>query len=227
MRIVIISDTHGMGQHALHIPDGDVLIHCGDFCSHGTMLDCIKFFHWFNTFPHKHKIFIAGNHDVWLEQANPSQLKHLIPPELHYLNDSGVELDGVKFWGSPWTPAFMNWAFNAERGEDIKKHWDLIPDNTDVLITHGPPYGFCDLCPDYDNPTRQSHLGCKDLAEKVLKVKPKIHCFGHIHYPYGTTQNEHTTFINASIVDEGYRMVNKPWIFNIWADKSVDQTQIF
>jgi Icc-related predicted phosphoesterase len=125
---------------------------------------------------------------------------------MFYLCDSGVEIDGVKFWGSPVSPRFFDLAFNRSRGTKIRKHWQLIPPDTDVLITHTPPFGIL------DQNERGSHTGCEDLLEVVLRIKPRYHLFGHIHEAYGTQATAHTTFINGSIVDATDKIANKPII---------------
>ena len=219
-KIVVISDTHG--QHlGMQIPDGDILIHCGDFCSHGRYIDALRFVNWFGTHPHKHKIFIAGNHDLYFEQGNLSDIDsflRMMPAGVHYLQDSGIELEGLKFWGSPVQPTFFNWAFNRDRGERIKKHWDLIPQGTDVLITHGPPYKICDTAP-AGNGLYKS-VGCADLLNATLKIQPKLHLFGHIHFSGGTNLvTPKTIFANASICDEEYLVNNKPLVINVDSNK--------
>ena len=223
-RIVVISDTHGMHLN-LSIPDGDILVHCGDFCNHGTYKDAVKFLGWFQTHPHKHKIFIAGNHDLVLEQGSYNDITALTEVMLnsntHYLNDSGVRLHGLNFWGSPVQPRFFNWAFNRDRGADIKKHWDKIPEDTDFLITHGPPYGILDEAP------RQigfDHVGCKDLRVAVEKIKPRIHAFGHIHYSGGQTYSMvgcPTTCVNAAMADEEYRITRRPLVLDLDKNKEI------
>ena len=217
-RIVSISDTHG-SHFGIKIPDGDVLVHCGDFCSDGNMRDAMNFLRWFNTHPHKHKIFIAGNHD-WICEKDPSLFRGLLTefPDLIYLQDNGCEVDGLKFWGSPVQPFFYNWAFNRHRGEEIKHHWDIIPDDTDVLITHGPPYGICDkaLRPEFET---TEHTGCKDLLDATLRIAPKLHIFGHIHYDGQTSYiGPKTTYANVSMLNEAYLVWGKPTIFDIDKD---------
>jgi Icc-related predicted phosphoesterase len=219
-RLVVMSDTHG--QHlGLQVPDGDILIHCGDFCSHGQYLDALRFVNWFGVQPHKHKIFIAGNHDLYFEQGNPfdiDQFIKLMPPSVRYLNDSGVQIEGINFWGSPVQPTFFNWAFNRDRGEAIKKHWDLIPKGTDVLITHGPPHKICDLAP--AGKGFYKHVGCADLFEAALRIQPKLHLFGHIHFSGGTSfVMPKTIYVNASILDEAYMINNKPLVIDVDKDK--------
>jgi Icc-related predicted phosphoesterase len=138
-------------------------------------------------------VFIAGNHDFFFEEAPLSEINALIPNNVIYLNDSGVHIEGIKIWGSPVQPRFYDWAFNRDRGEHIKKHWDLIPKGTDILITHGPAYGILDLTMD------MRQVGCEELRKKVEEIKPKYHVFGHIHESHGIKTEEGTVFINASI----------------------------
>ncbi|QNM86710.1 metallophosphatase domain-containing protein [Polaribacter pectinis] len=206
MKIVLISDTHG--NHNFIIPEGDILIHAGDVSLRGTKKEIDSFIDWFQKQPHKHKIFIAGNHDFYFEEALKNNIK-INDTNLNYLNDSGCEIEGIKFWGSPIQPTFFNWAFNRERGEEIKKYWDLIPNDTDVLITHGPPHKILDLTKNGE------YVGCEELKKKVLEIKPKLHVFGHIHEAYGKTVRNKTTFVNASLLDDKYRNVNAPIVIDI------------
>ena len=127
------------------------------------------------------------------------------------MNDSGITIDGIKIWGSPIQPEFFNWAFNRKRGAEIDKHWQLIPDDTDILVTHGPPFGYL------DETARMERVGCVDLLKRIDEIKPKVHVFGHIHEGYGTAINDRDTlFINASVLDEHYRLVNEPICFEIF-----------
>ncbi len=142
MRLVCISDTHSQHDDIDLIPDGDVLIHAGDCLGRGSIFELEDFDYWLGELPHPTKILIAGNHD-WCFQTRPNEARKLVTNAI-YLEDSGVTIGGLKFWGSPITPTFRNWAFNRDRGPDIAKHWDLIPDDTDVLVTHGPPEGIFD-----------------------------------------------------------------------------------
>jgi Icc-related predicted phosphoesterase len=220
MRIVAISDTHG-SHFGLSLPDGDMLIHCGDFSSEGGLKDTFDFLSWFNTHPHQHKIFIAGNHD-WLCERDPALFKSILEqfPDLTYLQDNSVKVNGLLVHGSPVQPRFYNWAFNRDRGEDIKRHWDMIPDGTDVLITHGPPYGYCDIAPRTGFYGVTERTGCKDLLDAIKQVKPKIWVGGHIHYSYGVGTINHddgskTMCYNSSVLNEDYVVSNKPWIINI------------
>jgi hypothetical protein len=127
----------------------------------------------------------------------------------HYLEDSGIEIAGVKFWGSPWQPEFYDWAFNLPRGQALADKWALIPDDIDVLITHGPPLGILDQVITGD------HVGCADLLEAVQLIKPKVHIFGHIHEGYGRIEQNGTVFINASVCTARYRPINPPIVVEV------------
>jgi Icc-related predicted phosphoesterase len=208
MKVVAISDTHNK-HHLLHLPEGDLLLHAGDVSGRGTEAEVQFFLDWFAEQDFEHKVFIAGNHDYFFERFPESFVRHVIPDNIIYLNDSGVEINGVKIWGSPVQPWFFDWAFNRRRGPDIEKHWKLIPDDTDVLITHGPAYGIL------DRTIRGELVGCADLLDKIIKVKPKYHIAGHIHEAYGMEQHGGTTFINASVLDVKYKLANKPTVFEI------------
>jgi len=205
MKFIAIADTHGF-HRSLEIPAGDILVHAGDLTRHGTLDDVQEFNDFLGSLPHPHKIVIAGNHDICFEiyrKACEELLTNCV-----YLQDQEVIIDGIKFYGSPWQPWFYDWAFNLERGPEIWAKWDLIPENTDVLITHGPPYGLGDLT------ARGYSTGCQDLLEVIDQIKPKLHIFGHIHEGYGMTSNRDTTFINASSTDQMYRLINPPIAFD-------------
>lgn len=208
MRIVFISDTHE--QHdSLKLPDGDVLIHAGDMTSRGELVQLEGFIHWCSRQNYKHKVFIAGNHDFFLENAPTDMIKAMLPSNTHYLCNSSIKIKGINIYGSPVTPYFHNWAFNYHRGEDIRHFWKMIPSRTDILITHGAPYGIL------DKTVRGDLTGCEDLLAAINRIKPKYHLFGHIHEAYGTCQDEHTIFINGSVLDEHYQLANAPVIFDI------------
>ena len=208
-KIIFLSDTHGKHDF-VDVPKGDVLIHAGDISSRGHIHEVKAFISWFAKQPHPYKIFIGGNHDFYLENQ-PDAFAEIIPDNCIYLNDSSCKIEGIKIWGSPITPWFHDWAFNRQRGEDIQKHWDLIPDDTDILITHGPPYGILDKTFQFKK------VGCENLLEKIREVKPKIHVFGHIHEGYGQKQIDDTLFINASTLNLIYRIAHKPVVVD-WED---------
>lgn len=208
MRLVLMSDTHGRHDKVV-VPPGDVLIHCGDFSYRGDEYDLMSFVGWLSKLPHKVKLCVAGNHDSQLE-ANP-KLSDAFSGVAEYLYNSGTTYQGLNFWGSPFQPAFNNWSFNLPRnGEELKNNWDEMPDNCDVLLTHGPSYGVLDrvgieLC------------GCELLLERVKVVKPLIHCCGHIHEGRGFNDHsvEGVAFVNATLLDGSYKMAYNPVVLDV------------
>ena len=208
MKFVAIADTHYQHRN-VKLPKGDVLLHAGDVSYKGEKAEVLDFLKWFSDLNFTYKIFIAGNHDFYFEKAVASEIISLIPENVIYLNDSGVTIGGITIWGSPVTPWFFNWAFNRQRGAAIQKHWKLIPENTDILITHGPPFGICDTV------INGRHAGCKDLLKRVQEVKPKVHLCGHIHEGYGVAEKAGVRFLNASLMNEAYELVNKPMVFEL------------
>jgi len=197
----------------MHIPDGDILIHAGDFTEHGTLVEAEAFDRFLATLPHKHKLVVAGNHDSAFE-TRPSEAASVMR-HCTYLQDSSVRINGITFYGSPWQPWFMDWAFNLPRGKALREKWQMIPEQTDVLITHSPPMGYGDCIYSGDR------VGCEDLITVVERIKPRLHIFGHIHEGYGTSQNEHTTFINACSCN----MKNQPKNAAIVVEISASETE--
>ena len=214
MRITFISDTHTKHLECSdNLPGGDLLIHAGDFSSRGYEHEVDDFFNWFDGLDqYAHKIVIAGNHDLMFEE-NPTLSKEIISqyPFTTYLQDDLAIIGddyqtAVKVWGAPWQPEFYNWAFNLPRaGEGLKEVWEKIPMNTDILVTHGPPWGHLDAVAGV-----WQHLGCEMLAERIKVVKPKIHVFGHIHSGYGYKFHDGTHYFNAAILSERYEYDNIP-----------------
>lgn len=198
VRIVAVSDTHCC-HNKITVPDGDVFIHAGDFLSFGDEVEFREFVSWLRTLPHENKIVVAGNHDRFVAEYPIDARAAITDAGAIYLEDELVTIDGTTFYGSPWTPEFMNWAFMLPRGDEIKQKWDRIPDSLDVLITHGPPSGIMDY-----------GLGCEELLKRLSRATPKIHIFGHIHECYGVQEIEGIRFINASIMDERYRITKQP-----------------
>lgn len=206
MRIVCISDTHG--RHGdITLPDGDMLLHAGDVSMRGKESEIQVFLDWFGKLDYKYKVFVAGNHDFFFEKTAEDRIRGMIPKGVVYLNDSGVTIEDISIWGSPIQPWFMDWAFNRQRGDEIKKHWDLIPPGTDILLTHGPPFGILDRI--YTG----LQVGCEELAAKLSGCKPRLHVFGHIHEAYGTEQSGDTLFVNASVLNRHYEPANAPFVF--------------
>lgn len=158
-------------------------------------------------------LFVEGNHD-WLGQLNPIVMQQLCEDNgITLLRDSSVTIDGINFYGSPWNIEFWNWAWNLSAGAQMKKKWDLIPDNTHVLITHSPPLGILDSVIQLNNRSEhvEVHLGCEELYKKVQNLTNlRAHIYGHIHFSSGQMKIGDTYFVNASICTEEYRATNKP-----------------
>lgn len=213
MRIVIISDTHGLHLEMVEpIPDGDVLIHCGDLTNYGELYQVSGAAKYFGQYNHTNKIFIAGNHDFCFENYWKEEARTILKENnITYLENNFTEIDGLKIYGSPWTPRFGHWAFmyqhKSEMTANINEH---IPLDTDILITHGPPKQILDLT-EYD----KTHAGCQVLKNRIRKVKPSVHAFGHIHEARGAMTRGKTTYINASICSLRYKPINKPVVIDI------------
>jgi Icc-related predicted phosphoesterase len=215
MRIVCLSDTHSR-HDGINVPQGDVLVHAGDSTMAGRVEEIARFNHWLGAQPHRHKIVIAGNHDLLFE-SDPGLAESLITNAV-YLRDDGLKIEGVRFYGSPWQPWFMDWAFNLRRGAEIRSKWNLIPEGTDVLITHGPPHGILDLVP-LGGRGENENAGCEELKAAVKRIKPQAHIFGHIHEGYGLHRGPETVYVNASVCDSDYRPVNEPMVVEVDARK--------
>ena len=223
LKCVAISDTHGWHEQIV-IPDGDVLIASGDFCKYGRKEEVKEFALWLQKLPHRFKLVTAGNHDKPVEKQTAKCRRLFQDAGVTLLLNEEIVLDGIKFWGSPVTPKFFEWHFMKARGPEIAKVWAQIPDDVDVLITHGPPYGHGDLAPAY----RTAHpkaAGCLDLLNRIREIQkassyynPRFHVFGHIHDGYGMTQSDQfhgVTFVNASICTERYQPSNEPLVFEV------------
>jgi len=197
MHILHLSDTHSKHRLLQNLQSADVIIHSGDVSFAGSEDEIIDFIEWIIALPHKYKIFIAGNHDDCLFGANIDGL----PENIFYLCNSEVKIEGVKFYG---VPMFMADIMTGDYDKNIQK----IPNDTDVLITHQPPYCILDSC---ENIT----YGDRNLLQTVLKIQPKYHLFGHIHDAYGIEKNNNTSFINAAVLNEHYEISNKPILLDI------------
>ena len=201
MKVVCLSDTHNFGAE-IAVPDGDLLIHAGDGTINGTDAEFTEFALWIRALPHRHKVLIAGNHD-WLFQTRPEAARRMFDG-VHYLQDSSIVIEGLKIYGSPWQPRFFDWAFNLNRGAAMAAKWEAIPEDTDILITHGPPQGILDRTPAGDL------AGCEELRKRIDAIRPGLHVFGHIHLGYGVLESAGTVFVNASNCNEAYEPVNPP-----------------
>lgn len=210
MKICIISDTHTKHKFVdLKNIKADVIIHCGDMTGNGGIQAIQEFMNWFSNLEQfKYKICIAGNHDWLFERAN-IRAREVVPENVIYLEDEEIVIDNIKFYGTPVQKIFCNWAFNRHESK-LAQHWAAIPDDTDVLITHSPPYGIGDYVEGSGN------QGSPSLYMEIVKrIKPKIHCFGHIHEGYCIKEFDDIKFFNASNLDEYYQCVNDPIIVEI------------
>lgn len=204
MKVILISDTHGYHRDVV-VPEGDLLVHAGDWSMTGEDEIIKDFADWLGEQPHKHKIVIAGNHDRSVEFFPETYIPR-IREHATYLDCSGCEFDKKTFWGSPWTPFFHSdyWRFHTTTKEQRKKMWANIPDNLDLLITHGPPNRVLDKTLEGD------YAGDIELLLEIAVKVPRFHVFGHIHEGYGQRKEGSTTFINASLLNSQYALVNKP-----------------
>jgi Icc-related predicted phosphoesterase len=211
-RITFISDTHTKHNTLDNfLVGGDILIHAGDLTSRGYITEIENFMKWYDKiYNYDTKVFIAGNHDFGFQDDN-EKLRGLLTgyKTIDYLQDDwlmvGEDDTMIKIWGTPWQPEFHNWAFNLPRGEKLKEKWDMIPIDTDILITHGPPFGKLDYVK-YPN----ENVGCEELMKRVEEIKPKIHVFGHIHEGYGYVFDGNTHYINAAVLNGRYEFRNRP-----------------
>lgn len=218
MRIVAISDTHNQ-QHGLRMPAGDCLIVAGDLTGSGNLNALNIFANWLKEQDYRYKIVIAGNHDFCFENELAAVARQMIKDAGGiYLENSGCELEGIKFWGSPYTPRFFDWAFNVDRGSSIRRHWDLIPADTNVLITHGPPYGILDAV--HNHRTHGERVGCHDLLARLEgDLNLDAHFFGHIHCAHGSEERTNargktTRFMNCAVLSEAYKVTNGPTVWD-------------
>lgn len=176
VRIVAVADTH-LFHGELDVPDGDVLVHAGDLCRGGELDELREAAMWLAALPHRHKVIVAGNHD-WAFVREPEAARAAVAGMV-YLQDREATIDGLRFYGSPWQPAFHDWAFNLPRGPELAAVWAEIPHGLDVLVTHSPPDGIGDATP------VGGRAGCAELASRVATVRPRLHLFGHIHQDGG------------------------------------------
>lgn len=203
MKIACLSDLHG---YLPDIPECDLLLLAGDYAPHREKEYQKRFFNeyfapWLATQSKKREIIgVAGNHDFAF-QLYP----YVLPPlDWTYLQDYGTEFNGLKIWGSPWQPWFYNWAFNAYE-PDLREKWELIPEDTDILLLHGPPHGYGDF-----TENGWLHTGSPSLTERIAHIKPKLVVCGHIHEGRGSYQLGETTIVNASYLDKFYQPYDCP-----------------
>ena len=217
-KICLFSDTHTYHQD-VEIPECDIAIFAGDMSFTGKEKEVFSFFSWYSDqHQAKHKIAIAGNHDLCFDPRKngydglPGWVNDLYNdcPNVLYLENESVKLEGLNIWGSPITPDFYpeHWAFNKSRGEKINKVWSKIPLNTDILVTHGPVYGHLDY-------VAGLNVGCEDLRNRILEVRPKLSVCGHIHEGYGIKEVDGIIYANASVLDGQYKHVNEVIVIDL------------
>lgn len=205
MRIVLLSDTHELHRD-VDVPIGDLLIHAGDITFFSRNREALADFEdWLGEQPHRYKVVIPGNHDGLLENvAGRAQITNA-----HLLVDSGLNIAGLHIWGSPVTP-HAHTPFGIPHPDDRTAHWAAIPHNLDILITHGPPYGVLDCAPG-----EELHAGDRELRRAVIRKRPRLHVFGHVHSGYGTRPTRHTLFVNAALPGELGDLENQPYVLNM------------
>lgn len=192
MKIVHLSDTHNCHRRLCELPEADVIVHSGDFCMVGTEHEAIDFMNWFCDLPYSHKIFICGNHDDCLYGMNVEGLDS----NVHFLCNSGTEIEGVKFYG---VPLFLEYSFT----DRLSKNYERIPLDTDVLITHSPAFGILDFDDGINN-------GSEELKSRLSDLNLRAHLFGHIHAQHGIKVIGDTLFSNGAIMKADYTDLNTP-----------------
>lgn len=225
--IDLLSDTHSR-HTSFDCKGGDILLHSGDVSSRGSDSEILNFINWFEQQPYEFKIFIPGNHDWALEKNFPYWKDECDKRRIFLLNDTGMIIKSMddpklnlKIWGSPVQPWFHSWAFNRMRTQAevtkkhgwIKPHWDLIPVDTEILLTHGPPMGILDEVTNVMggsyNP--KVNVGCEELLKRIKETQVKLHLFGHIHEGRGFHYDPEVTYVNGSSLDRMYCPAdNKP-----------------
>ena len=197
MKILHLSDTHGAHHRLRNLPEADIMVHSGDFCMVGEEREALDFLNWFCSLPYRHKIFICGNHDSCLYDANIDGLDS----NVHYLCNSGIEIEGLKFYGVPM--------FTEDCISDRQtRNYANIPSNTEVLITHSPAYSILDFDDDIN-------YGSKEILIRLSEFQLKAHLFGHIHRQHGMTEQNGIIFSNGAIMNDNYSKLNTPNIIEL------------
>jgi len=231
MKIVPMSDSHNKHNKVI-VPKCDIFIHSGDWSGMGRESETRNFAKWLNKLEAEYIVVVPGNHEVEFEKNLPHSLNWILDecPRAHILIDRTIDIEGIKIHGSPVTPYFFDWAWNRSIRDDgmiyqppryggggsvfkqvphIKPHWDMIPEGTNILVTHGPPKGILDELVFPDGTPKGEHVGCPHLLDRIKEIKPDIHIFGHIHCAAGETHIDGTSFYNAALCDEMYMPTNE------------------
>jgi Icc-related predicted phosphoesterase len=207
VRFLLLSDTHG-AHSQVEYPPADVLIHAGDVTRSGTLAELAAFNDFLGSLPYSRKIVIAGNRDFCF-QRQPAESRRILTHAV-YLQDEEITVGGLRVYGTPWQPPFLDMAFNLPRGESLRVKWDLIPTGIDILVTHTPPLGIGDLT------RRGAHVGCEELLPAVKRLHPRIHLFGHIHEAYGDQTADGIRFINASVMGVTMDIEHQPLLVELY-----------
>jgi Icc-related predicted phosphoesterase len=239
MKIAVFSDTHNKHKQVT-LPECDIAIFAGDATSVGQKHEVESFLNWYGKqYQCKHKVFIAGNHDKSFDKkfyrnfedhdlfkenehlGKPGWLVDMLERarvvlNVQYLENQSSIIEGIKIWGSPITPSFYKqyWAFNADRNEEVRSYWDKIPQDTNIVVTHGPVHGKLDYIPESGE-----YVGCVDLKSKIEEIKPMMFICGHIHSGRGVYNTDKTLYVNSSIMDNAYNKQGEPMVFKINVDK--------
>lgn len=212
MKICAVSDTHAWYTDLKEMPEADVFVHAGDIECYENISQVMHFKKWLDKLPYKRKIVIPGNHDRIVHEAQ-DLVRSILKDSCDFLINQEVVIDGLKFYGSPYTPTYGYWYFMKQRGDEISREWEKIPHDTDVLITHGPPLGVLDKV--MRSKGFGENVGCYDLARFVKQIKPQVHIFGHIHEGYGMMKKDGTRFYNVSIFNERFEFEHRPTLIEI------------
>lgn len=213
MKVVCISDTHNKLRQ-IDFPEGDILIHAGDFTNYGTESELLTFREELKKLNFEYKVIVPGNHD-WLFERENSVARELFKDVAIVLEDESTNINGLKFYGTPWSPWFHGWARNLARGKPIREKWDLIPNDVDVLITHTPPMGILDQVYRFQGAFVEN-TGCADLLDALnTRLNPKLHVFGHIHEGRGTIKIDDTMYINAASYEHNSSKMRLPFIYHL------------
>ena len=205
-RIVACSDTHGKHRD-LQIPEGDIFIFAGDF-EIRTITELVEMKEWLTGLPHKDVVFIYGNHD-FTEELSAEKTREFFGNKITYLQNSSAFVQGFKIWGSPYCPYFNNWAW-MQPDNMLKEMWDVIPLETEIIITHSMPYGILDgVLP------RMQSVGSLTLRDAIKRVHPYIQIGGHLHESYGQYTDGKTDYYNVAVMDEQYKIVNPCTIIDV------------
>ena len=214
MRVLAVSDTHERHFDLKDLPKADLLIHAGDATMMGQPFAVRAFNEWLGEQNQKEKVFVAGNHDFWFESHPEYARKEMT--NCHYLQDSSVVINDFLIYGTPWQPFYYNWAFQCETEAELDIKFSKIPDNTDILVCHCPPYGIL------DRNRKGESIGSKALRDWIFRKTPKVVVFGHCHEGYGFANIDGINFINAATCDRQYEPNNLPVLFDLSKNGEID-----